>query len=76
MIDDLVDRLQRTRWPEADLAALRDTALEASMADLRRAVELGRKLRGRAGIRVRQPLARMWLAMPSGSLADPTVTDE
>jgi len=38
------------------------------MADLRRAVELGRTLRGRAGIRVRQPLGQLWLAMPSGSL--------
>lgn len=73
---DAPESVHLTRWPEADLAALRNTALEASMADLRRAVELGRKLRGRAGIRVRQPLARMWLAMPSGSSADPTVTDE
>lgn len=58
-----------TRWPEADLAPLRDEPLEAAMADLRRAVELGRTLRGRAGVRVRQPLAKLWLAMPSGNLA-------
>ncbi|MFV2062751.1 MAG: isoleucine--tRNA ligase [Chloroflexota bacterium] len=57
-----------TRWPEADLAALRDEGLETAMADLRRAVELGRTLRGRVGIRVRQPLAQLWLALPSGSL--------
>ena len=38
------------------------------MADLRRAVELGRTLRGRAGVRVRQPLATLWLAMPGGGL--------
>ena len=38
------------------------------MAELRRAVELGRTLRGRAGLRVRQPLARLWLAMPGGGL--------
>ncbi len=57
-----------TSWPEADLAALRDRPLEAAMADLRRAVELGRTLRGRAGVRVRQPLGRLWLAMPGGGL--------
>ena len=39
------------------------------MADLRRAVEQGRTLRGRAGVRVRQPLGRLWLALPGGSLA-------
>jgi isoleucyl-tRNA synthetase len=59
-----------TRWPEADLAPLRDDALERAMVDLRRAVELGRALRSRAGIRVRQPLARLWLALPSGSLTE------
>ena len=57
-----------TPWPEADLAPLRDLPLEAAMADLRRAVELGRTLRGRAGLRVRQPLGRLWLAMPGGGL--------
>jgi isoleucyl-tRNA synthetase len=57
-----------TRWPAADLAPLRDRALEAEMAGLRRAVELGRTLRGRAGLRVRQPLATLWLAMPGDVL--------
>ena len=38
------------------------------MADLRRAVELGRTLRGQAGIKVRQPLAQLWLALPGGRL--------
>ncbi len=68
-----------TRWPSADLAPLRDERLESAMADLRRAVELGRTLRSRAGIRVRQPLGRLWLAMPSGSLAEglpPGAADE
>ena len=41
------------------------------MADLRRAVELGRTLRSQAGIQVRQPLGRLWLAMPSGWLRGP-----
>ena len=57
-----------TRWPDAELAGLRDVALEAAMADLRRAVELGRTLRGQAGLRIRQPLARLWLALPGGRL--------
>ena len=57
-----------TRWPLEDLAALRDLSLEAAMTDLRRAVELGRTLRGRAGLRVRQPLGRLWLAMPGEGL--------
>lgn len=39
------------------------------MATLRRAVELGRTLRASAGIKVRQPLARLWLALPGGRLA-------
>ena len=34
------------------------------MAIARRAVELARTLRGSAGIRTRQPLARLWLALP------------
>ncbi len=68
-----------TRWPAEDLAPLRDAPLERAMAELRRAVELGRTLRSRAGIRVRQPLGRLWLAMPTGSLTDglePSAADE
>ena len=34
------------------------------MAPLRRAVDLARTLRGQAGLKVRQPLARLWLALP------------
>ncbi len=59
-----------TRFPADDLAAHRDEALEASMATARRAVDLARTLRGQAGIRVRQPLARMWLALPGGGLLE------
>jgi isoleucyl-tRNA synthetase len=40
------------------------------MATARRAVELARTLRGAAGIRVRQPLATVWLALPGGDLAE------
>ncbi|MBA2275960.1 MAG: hypothetical protein H0W00_04580 [Chloroflexi bacterium] len=39
------------------------------MSTLRRAVELARTLRGQAGIRLRQPLATLWLALPGGRLA-------
>jgi isoleucyl-tRNA synthetase len=59
-----------TPWPDAELEALREPALEAAMASLLRTVELGRTLRGQAGIRVRQPLAKLWLALPGGSLGD------
>jgi isoleucyl-tRNA synthetase len=52
------------------LEALRDPALESAMATARRAVELARTLRSSAGIPTRQPIARMWLALPGGSLLD------
>jgi isoleucyl-tRNA synthetase len=64
------DSVHLTRWPTKELAALRDEPLEEAMADLRRAVELGRTLRGQSGIRVRQPLARLWLALPPGTFRD------
>ena len=40
------------------------------MATVRRAVELVRTLRSAAGIKVRQPLARLWLALPGGDLPE------
>ena len=58
------DSVHLTRWPAAEMAPLRDQGLEASMAVARRAVELARTLRSQAGLRVRQPLARAWLAIP------------
>jgi isoleucyl-tRNA synthetase len=57
-----------TRFPTAELALLRDERLEAAMAIARRAVDLARTLRGAAGLKVRQPLARLWLALPGGDL--------
>ncbi len=62
------DSVHLTRWPDADLAGFRDETLEAAMADLRRSVDLGRTLRASAGIKVRQPLAQVWLALPGGRL--------
>ena len=38
--------------------------------DAQRAVELARTLRSQAGLRTRQPLARLWLALPGGELAE------
>ncbi|HET7031068.1 MAG TPA: class I tRNA ligase family protein [Candidatus Limnocylindrales bacterium] len=70
---DLPDSVHLTRWPAADLAGFRDASLEASMATARRAVDLARTLRSQAGIRVRQPLGRVWLALPG---ADLTARDE
>ena len=67
---DAPDSVHLTGWPTAELAALRDEPLEAAMATTRRAVELARTLRGNAGLKTRQPLARMWLALPGGELAD------
>ena len=55
-------------WPAVELAGLRDERLERSMAVARRAVDLARTLRAQAGLKVRQPLARLWLALPGGDL--------
>ncbi len=64
----LPDSVHLSRWPDEELAPLREPSLEAAMADLRRAVDLGRTLRSNAGIKVRQPLAQLWLALPGGRL--------
>ena len=64
----LPDSVHLTRWPAADLARFRDASLEHAMATARRAAELVRTLRGTNGIRTRQPLARLWLALPGGDL--------
>jgi isoleucyl-tRNA synthetase len=57
-----------TRCPTGELAPFRDERLEAAMDIARRAVDLARTLRGSASLRVRQPLARLWLALPGGDL--------
>jgi isoleucyl-tRNA synthetase len=64
------DSVHLTAWPTAELADLRDETLEAAMATARRAVELVRTLRGQAGLKTRQPLARLWLALPGGELVE------
>ncbi len=57
-----------TRFPTAELAPFRDERLENAMAVARRAVDLARTLRGTAGLKVRQPLARLWVALPGGDI--------
>jgi len=64
------DSVHLTSWPTDELTALRDVRLEAGMATVRRVVELARGLRSQAGLRVRQPLARLWLAVPGGELPE------
>ena len=69
VVPGAAESVHLTRYPTSELAAHRDEALERSMAVVRRAVELVRTLRSQAAIRTRQPLARVWLALPGGSLA-------
>jgi isoleucyl-tRNA synthetase len=63
-VPNVPDSVHLTSWPTEELSSLRDRSLEASMTVATRVVDLVRTLRGQAGIKVRQPLARMWLAMP------------
>jgi isoleucyl-tRNA synthetase len=58
------DSVHLTSWPAVDMAGLHDPGLEAAMATAQRAVELARTLRSQAGLRIRQPLARLWVALP------------
>jgi isoleucyl-tRNA synthetase len=55
---DAVASVHHRDFPEAD-PALIDTDLEAAMELVREAVRLGRNLRKKQGLRVRQPLARL-----------------
>jgi isoleucyl-tRNA synthetase len=67
--DAAPDSVHLTRWPSDAMTEFHAPALEAAVVTLRRAVELARTLRGQAGIRLRQPLATLWLALPGGRLA-------
>jgi isoleucyl-tRNA synthetase len=57
-----------TSFPRLDDA--REEPLEASMTVVMRAVELVRTLRAQAGLRTRQPIARLWLALPGAELVE------
>ncbi|MBA2718740.1 MAG: class I tRNA ligase family protein [Chloroflexi bacterium] len=70
VIPVLPDSVHLAPWPADSMARFRDAALETAMATVRQAVELARVLRSQAGIRTRQPLARLWLALPGGELPD------
>ena len=67
---DAPESVHLTRWPAEDLAPLRDPALESPWPSCAARWKPGRTLRGRAGIRTRQPLARLWLALPAGGLSN------
>ena len=58
------DSVHLEDWPEPD-RALDDDVLRSRMAVVRRVVALGRAARTEAGVRVRQPLARAIVVMPS-----------
>ena len=58
------DSVHLTSWPTEELKDLNDRRLQGSMDVVMRAVDLARTLRSQVGIKTRQPLARMWLAMP------------
>ena len=57
-------------WPKA-VGGHRNVALEASMDVARRLASLGRSARAEAGVKVRQPLARALVFLPSGSAQPP-----
>jgi isoleucyl-tRNA synthetase len=65
---DAPDSVHLTGWPAAHLARLRDDRVVGAMDVARRSVDLVRTLRSQAGIRTRQPLATLWLALPEHSL--------
>jgi isoleucyl-tRNA synthetase len=71
--DRAIDSVHLTRFPATELAAYRDLAVEDAVELARRAVELVRTLRGQAGLKIRQPLARLWLALPSGAPTEATL---
>jgi len=65
------DSVHLTNWPTEELASLNDRQLQTSMDIAMRVVDLARTLRSQTGLKVRVPLARMWLALPgSDRLAD------
>jgi isoleucyl-tRNA synthetase len=67
---DVPDSVHLTHWPTEELKGLNDRQLQASMAVVMRVVDLVRTLRGQAGIKVRQPLARMWIALPGRKMVE------
>ena len=62
----LPDSVHLTPWVADEMQPHRDEVLEESMIRLRRAVDLARTLRSQAGLRTRQPIRTVWLALPPG----------
>jgi isoleucyl-tRNA synthetase len=60
------DSVHLEDWPRAHLER-RDEGLEASMAVARRLTSLGRAARAEAGVKVRQPLARALVFLPTNA---------
>ncbi len=70
---DAVTSVHHRDFPEAD-AALIDRDLETSMGVVREVVRLGRNLRKKLGLRVRQPLARLTVLTRDDDIARAVVT--
>ncbi|MDE3107814.1 MAG: isoleucine--tRNA ligase [Acidobacteriota bacterium] len=64
------DSVHLADWPSAR-PERRDDALEASMKVARRLTTLGRAARAEAGVKVRQPLSRALVFLPSGAARPP-----
>ena len=61
------DSVHLTRWPTAELAPLRDAGLEDAMAPGASGPwSWPGRCAARPGIKIRQPLARLWIALPGG----------
>src|SRR5450830_122226 len=69
-VEGAPDSVHLTSWPTEELASQRNIELESSMAVVMKVVDLARTLRGQAGIKVRQPLARMWIALQGRDLVE------
>ena len=71
------DSVHLAQWPESDPSS-RQIELERSMDVARELTSLGRAARAEAGVKVRQPLARALVFLPSGSPMPPVgvVEDE
>ncbi|HEX6310933.1 MAG TPA: isoleucine--tRNA ligase [Acidimicrobiia bacterium] len=69
------DSVHLSDWPVADPAAV-DAALDTEMALARQVVSLGRSARIESRLKVRQPLRRALVLLPSGGELSPAVTAE
>jgi isoleucyl-tRNA synthetase len=58
------DSVHLTRFPTGELDEVRDQFALDTVDIARRAVDLARTLRGQAGLKSRQPLARLWMTIP------------